>query len=87
MRVLTLNNIKLMISGETMRCCKVRRILRYYVPIKLLSPDKFAYHVLLLFFPFRDEKELLSGFPPMHQNKLQKQGSCRSCCRHKENEN
>ena len=51
--------IKLMISGETMRCCKVRRILWYYMPKKLLSPGKFSHHVLLLFYPFRDENELL----------------------------
>ena len=57
-----------MISGETIICRKVRRISRYHVPNKLLSPEKFAYHVLLLFYPFRDGKELLSGFPLMHQN-------------------
>ena len=67
-------NIKLMISGETMRWRKIRRTLRYHVPNKLLSPEKFAHHVLLLFYPFRDERELLSGFPPLHQNKLQEEG-------------
>ena len=71
--VLTKKN-KLMISGETRRCCKVRRILRYHVPNKLLSPEKFAHHVLVLFFPFGDEKKfLLSGFAPIYQNKLQKE--------------
>ena len=50
-----------------MRCQKVRRILRYHVPKKLLSPEKFPQHVMLLFFPFRDEKQL-------YQNKLQEQG-------------
>ena len=45
------------------------------MPNKLLSPEKFAHHVLLLFYPFRDEKELLSGFPPpLYQNKLQEEG-------------
>ena len=63
--------IKLMISGETMRCRKVKRILSYHVSNKFLSPEKFAHHVLLLFYPFRDEKELLSSFPPLYQNKLQ----------------
>ena len=29
---------------------------------------------MLLFFPFRDEKQLLSGCPPLYQNKLQEQG-------------
>ena len=32
------------------------------VPNKLLAPEKLAHHVLLLFYPFRDEKELQSGF-------------------------
>ena len=41
---------------------------------KLLSSKEFAHRVLLLFYPFRDEKELLSGFPPLYQNKLQQQG-------------
>ena len=39
------------------------------MPNKLLYPEKFAHHVMLLFLPFRDEKELLSGCP----NKLQEQ--------------
>ena len=29
--------------------------------------------MLLLFYPFRDEKDLLSRFPPMYQNKLQEE--------------
>ena len=57
-----------------MRCRKVRRILRYHVSNEVLCPEKPAHHVLLLFYPFRDERELLSGFPPMYQNKLQEQG-------------
>ena len=57
-----------------MQCHKVKRILRYHVPNEVLCPEKFAHHVLLLFCPFRDERELLSGFRPMYQNKLQEQG-------------
>ena len=57
-----------------MWCRKVRRILRYHVPNKVLHPEIFAHHVLLLFYPFRDEKKLLSGLPPLYQNKLQEQG-------------
>ena len=44
------------------------------MPNKLLSPEKFAHHVMLLFSLFRDEKQLLSGCPPLYQNKLQEQG-------------
>ena len=51
--------IKLMISGETMRCRKVRRILQYRVSNKILHPEKFAHHVLLLFYPFRDERVVI----------------------------
>ena len=39
---------------------------------EFLSSKKFAHHVLLLFFPSRDEKQL-SGCPPLYQNQLQKQ--------------
>ena len=63
-----------MIAGETMRCRKVRRILRYHLPNKLLSPEKNFYHVMFLFFLFKDENQLLSGCPPLYQNKLQEQG-------------
>ena len=44
------------------------------MPNKLLFPEKFAYHVMLSFFPFRDEKQLLSVCPPLYQNKLPEQG-------------
>ena len=50
------SKIKLMISGERMQPCKITRIIRHYLPNKLLAPEKFAYHVLLLFYSFRDEK-------------------------------
>ena len=62
-----------MILGEIMRYSEVRRILRYHVSNKLLSPEKFAHNMLLLFYPFRDEKELLSGFPPIYKTKLQEE--------------
>ena len=39
------------------------------MPNKLLAPEKFAHPVLFLFHLFRNEKELLSGFPPMYQKK------------------
>ena len=46
------------------------------MPNKLLSSEKFPDHVLLLlfFFPFRSEKQSLSGCPLLYQNKLQEQG-------------
>ena len=62
-----------MISQKTMQCRKVRRILQYNVPNKLLSPKKFAHHVLLLFYTFRYDKELLKSFPSMYWDKLQEE--------------
>ena len=49
--------IELMISGETMKCRKVKRILQYHVPNKILSSGKISHHVLLLFYLLRDKKE------------------------------
>ena len=34
---------------------------------------KISLQMLHLFQPFRDEKELLSRFPPVYQNKLQEE--------------
>ena len=44
------------------------------MPYKLLPSERFAHHVLLLFYSFRGKKELLSGFPPLYQNKMREQG-------------
>ena len=35
-------------------------VLHYYKPNRQLSPEKFAYHVLLLFYPFIDKSDLFS---------------------------
>ena len=72
--------IKVLFSGETMRCRKVRQNLRYHVSNKLLSPEKISHHVLLLLHSFIDKKELLSGFS---RSKLQKMSP--GCCKHKQN--
>ena len=63
-----------MISGETTCCRIVRQILRYHVLNKLLSPEKYAHVVMLLFFSIQRRKQLLSGCPSFYQNKLQEQG-------------
>ena len=42
----------------------------HHVRNKVLFPENFTYHMLLLFYPFRDENELLSSFPPMYQKKI-----------------
>ena len=57
-----------------MRYCKVRGILLYHKPNKVFYPEEYADHLLLLFHPSRDEKELLSECPPLYLNILLEPG-------------
>ena len=65
---------KLMILGKTIRCCKVRPVFRCHMTLKFPCLERFARHKLLSFYPFRVERELLLGFPSLHQNKPQEKG-------------
>lgn len=67
-----------------MRCRKVRKILQYHLPKKLLPPEKFAHYLMLLLFPFRDEKQLLSGCPPYIKTKFKNIRSS-GCCKQEQN--
>ena len=49
-------------------------VLQYYVPKKETSPKEYAYHILFIYYPFRDEKVLLSENPPMYVSKLSEPG-------------
>ena len=49
--------IPLMSSKDKQQCRKVSFVLRYHVPSKKY-PEKYSYHLLHLFYPFRDEMEL-----------------------------
>ena len=61
-------------SNEKLKCRKIPYVLQYYVPNKETSPEKYAHHMLFMHYPFRDEKELLSGNPPTYVNKLSEPG-------------
>ena len=65
-------DIKLLLN-EKMKAAK-HHVLLYYVPNKETKPDKYAHHMLFMYFPFRDEKELLSGNPPTYASKLSEPG-------------
>ena len=61
--------VELMIRQKAMQCREVRR------PFDVMCQINVHKNLLItsyLFYPFRDEKELLSGFPPMYENILQK---------------
>ena len=47
-------------SREFMIRRNQKLVLRYYKPNRQLYPEKFAYHVLLLFYPFINEIDLFS---------------------------
>ena len=48
-------------GNETMKCRKVKAVLRFYTPQKTLHPEKHFHHLQLLYFPWRDESELIGS--------------------------
>ena len=52
--------IPLMTSKDKMRCRKVKKVLRYFNPNPVSDLETHAHHLLMLFYPFRKESELLS---------------------------
>ena len=47
-----------MSSKEKLKCRKVKSVLRYHVPNKHKYPEKYAHHILFMFYQFRNEEEL-----------------------------
>jgi hypothetical protein len=62
------NRIKLTNSKETMKCRKVKAVIRYHTPNKRKEPEKYFHHLLMLYFPWRNEQELLG----QHQTYISK---------------
>ena len=72
--------ITLMFSGQKLKCRSTEAVLRYHVPNKNKHFEKYAHHVLFMFYPFRDESELKSGEPPSYVNKLNEPGVLEVIC-------
>ena len=53
--------IKLMNKNEYMKCRKIKAVLRYHTPNKAKEPELYFHHLLMLYFPWRDETDLLSS--------------------------
>ena len=51
--------IPLMSSKEKMRCRNVKKVLRYHIPNPAVNAEAYAHHLLMLFYPFRKESDLL----------------------------
>ena len=48
-----------MTKKETMKCRKVKAVIRFYKPSKTTDPEKYFHHVLMLYFPWREESDLI----------------------------
>ena len=44
-----------------MKCRKVQAVIRYHTPNKSKEPELYFHHLLMLYFPWRNETELLSS--------------------------
>ena len=42
-----------------MKCSKVQAVIRYHTPNKRKEPELYFHHLLMLYFPWRNETELL----------------------------
>ena len=54
------HSIPLMSSKEKMRCRSVKLVVRYHTPNPATNAEAYAHHLLMMFYPFRKELELLS---------------------------
>ena len=55
------NTVPVMSNKEVLKCRKTRKVLRYYTPNKHRYPERYAHHLLMLFYPFRDEENDLKA--------------------------
>ena len=53
--------IKLLNSTETMKCRNVKAVIRYHTPNKTKEPERYFHHLLMLYYPWRFESELLGS--------------------------
>ena len=53
--------IKLMNTKEKMKCRKVKAVIRYHTPNKTKEPERYFHHLLMLYYPWRNESELMAG--------------------------
>lgn len=49
------NKIKLMNTGESMKSRKVKAVIRFHTPNLRKEPELFFHHLLMLYYPWRDE--------------------------------
>ena len=52
--------IPLMSSNEKLKRRNIKRVVRYHTPNRFTNLEAYAHHLLMLFFPFRKELDLIS---------------------------
>ena len=52
--------IPLMSSNENLKRRKIKCVVRYHTPNRFTNSEAYAHHLLMLFFPFRKELDLIS---------------------------
>ena len=62
--------IKLNNGQETMKRRKIKAVIRFHTPIRVKEPEKFYHHLLMLYFPWRKETDLL-GDDQLYSTKFQ----------------
>ena len=68
------STIPLMNAKEQLKCRKVKAVLHYHIPNRYKCPEKYAHHLLFMFFPFRSEENLKSNISGMYTEKLREPG-------------
>ena len=53
--------IRLINGTKVMKCRKVKAVIRYHTPNKTKEPEKYFHHLLMLYYPWRVETELLGN--------------------------
>ena len=60
----------LMSSKEKMKCRNIKKVLRYHTPNVVTNAEAYSHHLLMLFFPFRKETDLISNITNTYFAKL-----------------
>ena len=51
----------LMNTKEKMKCRKVKAVIRYHTPNKTKEPERYFHHLLMLYYPWRKESDLIAA--------------------------
>ena len=51
----------LMNTKGKMKCRKVKAVIRYHTPNKTKEPERYFHHLLMLYYPWRKESDLIAA--------------------------